>query len=63
MFVGLADSAGDPDGDGVPAELLGIGRIEVVLGVLAGACVLLDDVLVLVTDDDREVPVLLDAVL
>ncbi len=59
MFLGLVDSVGDPGGDGVPAQLRGVGGVEVVLGVLAGAAVVLDDVLVLVADDDGEIAVLL----
>ncbi|MFT4948121.1 MAG: hypothetical protein ACI9CA_000241, partial [Natronomonas sp.] len=59
VFLGLVDSVGDPGSDGVPAQLRGVGGVEVVLGVLAGAAVVLDDVLVLVADDDSEIAVLL----
>ena len=63
MVVDLADGPGDPDGDGVPAQLLGVGGVEVVLGVLAGTAVVLDDVLLGVTDHDGEIPVLFDPLL
>jgi len=61
VFVDGVDGRGDADGDGVPAQLVGVGCVEVVLGVLAGAAVVLDDVLLGVADHDREIAVLLDA--
>ncbi len=59
MVVDGVDAFGDVDGEGVPATLGRIARIEVVLRVLAGAATVLDDVLVVVADDDREIAVLL----
>jgi len=58
-MVDRADPFGDIDGEGVPAPLCRIVRIEVVLRVLAGTGAVLDDVLVVVADDDGEIAVLL----
>ncbi len=62
-MVDGVDTLGHLDGQRVPAPLARIVGVEVVLGVLAGTAAVLDDVLVVVADDDREIPVLLDALL
>ncbi len=54
------DTLGDLHGQRVPAQLLGVVRIEVVRRVLAVTAAVFDDVLLLVADDDHEVAVLLD---
>jgi len=63
VVVDGADAFRDLDGQCVPALLGRIGRIEVVLRVLAGTAAVLDDVLVLVADDDGEIAVLFHALL
>ena len=60
MVVYSVDLAGDLDRQHVPAQLSRVLRIEIVLGILAGTTVVFDDILVVVTHDDREIVVLFD---
>jgi len=61
VFVHLVDTGGDGDGDSMPAERLWILGVEIVFAILAGTGAVLNDVLVLVADDDGEIPVALHA--
>lgn len=62
-MVDSIDSVGDFDSERVPAALCRILAVEIVLAVLAGTLAALDDVLLRVADDNREIAVLLDALL
>lgn len=63
VVIDVSNPARDSDGKDVPAEIRWIVCIEVVLAVLAGTATVLDNVLVVVADDDREIAVGLDSIL
>ncbi len=63
MVVDVADTAGDGDREGMPAQLCRILIVQIVLAVLAGTATVFDDVLVIVADDNRKILVGFDATL